>query len=299
MHISEILEKDRTVLSFEFFPPKTEDGAKILFENINELIPLNPGYVSVTYGAGGTTRELTHKLIMKIKNDTKLTVVAHLTCVGATHNEIRAIVQKYYENGIDNIMALRGDPPQGGQAFTAEPNGFGYAVELVHFIKKNFPSIGIGVAGYPEGHPGTPNRLKEMEYLKMKVDEGADYICTQLFFDNHDFYDFRERCIVAGIHVPIIAGIMPVTSFKTMNRMAELAGGTHYPAKFLKMLARAQSNEYVAKAGIHWCAEQVRDLLDNHVQGIHFYTFNKADRIISICDSLGIANSSQFNTQSR
>jgi methylenetetrahydrofolate reductase (NADPH) len=161
----------------------------------------------------------------------------------------------------------------------------------VDFIKRHFPTLGIGVAGYPEGHPQTPNRLKEIEYLKEKVDAGADFICTQLFFDNHLFYDFRERCILAGITVPIIAGIMPITSIKGMIRMAELSGGTNFPARLQKALIRAEDDDHVEKVGIHWATEQVRDLIDNNVRGIHFYTLNKSSATLRIYDSLGVTSS--------
>jgi len=295
MHISEILKKQKTILSYEFFPPKTEKGSHNLFRTIYNLIPLGPSCVSVTYGAGGSTRELTQQLVVRIQKETSLTVVSHVTCVGATKVQISKILQKYIESGIENVMALRGDPSQGQEAFTPVKGGFIYAAELVRFIKNKYPGIGIGIAGYPEGHPETPNRIKEMDHLKAKVDEGADYICTQLFFDNHDFYDFRERCVQAGITIPILAGIMPVTSFKNMNRIAELAKGTHFPARFMRSLSRADSDEQIEKAGIHWSAEQVRDLLDNDVKGIHFYTLNKADNVINICESLGIAGSAQMN----
>ena len=295
MHISEILNQQRTILSYEFFPPKTQKGSHNLFRAIYNLIPLEPSCVSVTYGAGGSTRELTQELVVRIQKETSLTVVSHITCVGATKEEIKKILRTYTESGIENVMALRGDPPQDQEKFTPVTGGFTYATELVRFVKKEFPGLGIGVAGYPEGHPETPNRLKEMEHLKKKVDEGADYICTQLFFDNHDFYDFRERCVQAGITIPILAGIMPVTSMKNMQRIAELARGAHFPARFMKSLSRANSDEQIEKAGIHWSAEQVRDLLDNDVKGIHFYTLNKADHVINICSSLGIDGSDQLN----
>ncbi|MDD2388180.1 MAG: methylenetetrahydrofolate reductase, partial [Desulfobacterales bacterium] len=153
---------------------------------------------------------------------------------------------------------------------------------------------GIGVAGFPEGHPATPNRLKEIEYLKAKIDAGADYIVTQLFFDNRDFYDFCERCELAGIHVPIIAGIMPILSRRGMARMAELAAGTRFPAPFLKALSRAQTDDYVEKVGIHWATEQVRDLIDNNVRGIHFYTLNTARATLKIYEALGVRDSEQL-----
>lgn len=282
-------------ISFEFFPPKTEKGSDTLFENIKGLMPLHPSYVSVTYGAGGTTRDLTHDLIVKIKEETNLTVVSHLTCVGSTRDEIYAILKKYNDVGIKNILALRGDPPKGQDKFDPVKGGFEYAAELVAFIKENFPSMGVGVAGFPEGHPDTPNRLKEIEYLKQKVDAGADYICTQLFFDNNEFYDFCERCKLAGIHVPIVAGIMPISSIKGMKRMSELALGARFPAKLLKAVQRAHDDAGVEKVGIHWATEQVRDLLDNNVAGIHFYTLNNSEATLEIHRSLGIKSSRDIN----
>jgi len=295
VHIREILEKHKISFSFEFFPPKTEKGSEALFKTISELVPLNPAYVSVTYGAGGSSRDLTHDLIVKIQNQTNLTVVSHLTCVGSTKEEIHNILSRYRENNIMNIMALRGDPPAGESKFKKVEGGFEYACELVEFIKKHFPYMGIGVAGYPEGHPETPNRIKEMDNLKRKVDAGADYICTQLFFDNNDFYDFRERCEIAGIHVPIIAGIMPVTSIKGMYKMAELALGTKIPAKLQRALLRAEDDSYVEKVGIHWATQQVYDLIDNGVKGIHFYTLNQSKATREIYASIGISNSESLN----
>ena len=164
----------------------------------------------------------------------------------------------------------------------------------MEFIKKRHPHFGIGVAGFPEGHPDTPNRLLEIEYLKAKVDAGADYICTQLFFNNDDFYDFRERCIIAGIKVPIIAGIMPITSVGNMKRMSELSLGARVPAKLLKSIYRAPNDDYVENVGIHWAAEQVNDLVENDVKGVHFYTLNKSKQIHQICESIGITNSDQL-----
>lgn len=288
MHISEIFKSKKNILSFEFFPPKSERSAEALFEAFEELKKFNPSYVSVTYGAGGSTRDLTHDLVVKIQSESNIPVVSHLTCVGSTQNEIYDILKKYEENGINNIMALRGDPPAGEKKFKMVEGGFNYASELVAFIKKHFPQMGVGVAGFPEGHPDIRNRLKEMDYLKMKVDEGADYICTQLFFDNNVFYDFCERCEIAGIDIPIVAGIMPITSLKSLDRMAELSAGTNFTAKLLKTLNRATNDEFVEKAGIHWAAEQVRDLLDNNVAGIHIYTLNKSAHVVSLYESIGI-----------
>ena len=282
-------------MSFEFFPPKAEKDWDKLFQTISDLMPLRPPYVSVTYGAGGSTRDRTHKLVVRIHKETNLTVVSHLTCVNSTKDEIRSILQKYDENGIANILALRGDLPKGQKEWIQMENGFTYAAELVAFIKRHFPHMGIGVAGFPEGHPETPNRLKEIEYLKAKVDAGADYIVTQLFFDNRDFYDFRERCRLSGITVPIIAGIMPITSRHGMVRMAELAAGARLPARLLKAIARAESDDYVKNVGVHWATEQVRDLIDNDVRGIHFYTLNNSRETLKIYESLGVRDSSRLS----
>src|SRR5207237_7938817 len=210
------------------------------------------------------------------------------------------ILEKYAEAGVSNILALGGDPPRERPNYDRSGDAFQYAAQLVRFIRRFNESgahpdprgFGIGVAGFPEGHPTTPNRLQEIDHLKAKVDAGADYICTQLFFHNHDFYDFRERCELAGIHVPIIAGIMPVTSLGGMKRMAQLALGARVPAKLLRALGRAgEDPEAVKRVGIHWATEQCRDLLDNQVRGIHFYTLNRSDATRQIYQNLGLADS--------
>ncbi len=287
MHISSILRRHRPAISFEFFPPKSEATSQELFSTIQQLIPLKPAYVSVTYGAGGSTRELTHDLVVRLHRETHLSIVSHLTCVGSSRKEILRILQRYDEHGIHNIMALRGDRARQAQGPQAE-DGFRYACELVAFIKKHFPHMGIGVAGFPEGHPETPNRFKEIEYLKAKVDAGADYLCTQLFFDNRDLYDFCERCELAGIHIPIVAGIMPITSRKGMKRMGELALGARFPGKLLRALANADDDAQAEKIGINWATEQVLDLLDQKIPGVHLYTLNKSKASLQIHAALNI-----------
>lgn len=292
--VRDILSSKSTTFSFEFFPPKTHDAWDRLFDTIADLRTLKPSWVSVTYGAGGSTRENTHNIVMRIKTETDLSVVSHLTCVESCRDDIMAILERYDRHDVRNILALRGDPPAGQKTWKAGTDGFAYAIELVTFIKKHFPHMSVGVAGFPEGHPETPNRLLEIDYLKAKVDAGADYIITQLFFDNRDFYDFRERCEIAGIHVPIIAGIMPVITKSGMIRMAELAAGARFPAPLLKAVQRAEAGGNVEKVGIHWATEQVRDLLDNNVRGIHFYTLNNANATLEIYKALGVADSSQL-----
>jgi len=294
LKVIDILNHKKTALSFEFFPPKTAEGFDKLFETVQKLRYLSPAYVSVTYGAGGSTRENTRSLVGRIQNETGLTAVAHLTCVGHSKDEIRQILENYRVAKIENVLALRGDTPKNAANFTACENGFEFAAELVKFVKDNFSDMGTGVAGFPEGHPATPNRLVEIDNLKRKVDNGADYICTQLFFNNDDFYDFCERCEIAQINVPIIAGIMPITSVANMKKIAELSLGARIPAKLLKAVYRAPNDEYVEKIGIHWAAQQVNDLIETGVRGIHFYTLNKFEQIHKICETIGLISSEQL-----
>lgn len=294
MHIRDILQPGKPTVSFEFFPPKTTETQEQLYTTIRDLEKIHPNFVSVTYGAGGSTRELTHELVLRLKNSSTLDPIPHLTCVGHTESEIAAILERYAAAGVSNILALRGDPPRDQPDYDHSRDTFPQAADLVRFIKKfsghpDKRGFGIGVAGFPEGHPATPNRLLEMDHLKAKVDAGADYICTQLFFDNHDFYDFRDRCALAGIEAPIIAGIMPVTSLSSMKRMAELAGGSRFPAKLLKALQRANGTpEAVREIGLHYATEQCADLLDNGVAGIHLYTLNQSTATREICQRLGL-----------
>lgn len=293
MHIRDILKAHRPTFSFEFFPPKTERGFEELFVTIANLQKLAPSFVSVTYGAGGATRDRTHDLVVRIQRETNLTAVAHLTCVCHSEAELGSVLDRYAANGVGNILALGGDPPKELSGHDRTKDAFHHAADLVRFIRSRSTSreFGIGVAGFPEGHPGTPNRLREMDYLKAKVDEGADYICTQLFFDNRDFFDFRDRCDLAGIKVPIIAGIMPITSRSGMTRMAELALGARVPAALLRAVSRCADDEAVARVGIHWATEQCRHLLDHGISGIHFYTLNRSDATRQIYASLGVSDS--------
>ncbi len=297
MHILDIFQGHPTTFSFEFFPPKTDRASAELFETIAHLQALMPAFVSVTYGAGGSTRERTHDLVVRIQSETNLTAISHLTCVCHRREELEAILDRYSSSGIENILALRGDPPRNLGNYDRSADAFQYAEQLVQFIREHNSladprGFGIGVAGFPEGHPGTPNRLQEMDHLKRKVDAGANYICTQLFFCNPDFYDFRERCDLAGIRVPILAGIMPITSRETMIRIAELALGVRIPARLQRAIERcADDSRAVARVGVHWATEQCRDLLDNQVRGIHFYTLNRSDATRQIYENLGVKDS--------
>lgn len=301
MHIAEIFARDGLTASFEFFPPRNDAGWESLYATIADFEGLAPSFVSVTYGAGGSTRQNTHDLVLRLRKTTALDPVPHLTCVGHTAAEIDSLLERYAAEGVSNILALRGDPPRGGSA----PIGgdFRHAAELVAHIRRfnqagRHPhprGFGIGVAGYPEGHPDTPNTLRQMDHLKAKVDAGADWICTQLFFDNNAFYDWRERCELAGIGVPILAGIMPVASLAGLQRMAELAAGTRFPAALLRAIRRCGDDpEAVSRVGIHWATEQCRDLLDHKVRGLHFYTLNRSDATRRIFQTLGAKDSASL-----
>jgi methylenetetrahydrofolate reductase (NADH) len=302
-HFRDMLKQSGTTFSFEFFPPKTEAGASKLFDHIVKLESLGPSFVSVTYGAGGSTRQLTRDLVHKVREETGIVTVPHLTCVKHSEAEIRGIVEAYAQRGIQSILALRGDAPV-DEDHDWGSDRFSNASDLVYFIRKisdeyikptGFPGFGIGVAGFPEGHPGTPNRLSEMDYLKAKVDAGADYIITQMFFDNRDLYDFRDRCEMSGIRVPILAGIMPIQSIAGMKRMADLAQGMRFPAPLLRMVRRTDgSSEAIRRVGVHWATEQSRDLLDHQIAGIHFYTLNTSSATLEIYRTLGVANSDQL-----
>ena len=302
MHIQDILQQRPTTVSFEFFPPKDDASADALFRAITDLEPLRPSFVSVTYGAGGGTRQLTHDLVLRIKKETPLDPMPHLTCVRHTEAEIYDLLESYAKAGVSNILALGGDTPRDMPHHDRSRDAFRYAADLVRFIREfkdrhagslipDKRGFGVGVAGYPEGHPATPNRLLEMDHLKAKVDEGADFIITQLFFDNRDFYDYRERCEIAGIKVPIIAGVMPVTSLSGMKRMAELALCARFPAPLMRALERCADDAGVRRVGVHWATQQCMDLLDHSARGIHRYTLNRSTATREIYATLGVRDS--------
>jgi len=315
MHAADFYATHPASFSFEFFPPKSEKGADDLFHHIEQLEELKPSFVSVTYGAGGGTRDLTQEVVHRIRKETEIMPMPHLTCVTHTEAEIYDILEGYARLGISNILALGGDPPRHLPNYDRSRDPFRYASDLVRFIKgfsakhggreiADPKGFGVAVAGFPEGHPATPNRLDEMDHLKAKVDEGADVIVTQLFFDNRDFYDFRERCELAGIDIPIVAGIMPITSAAGMSKMADLAACSRFPAPLLRAINRAcggdfhnpddskASKDAVRRVGVHWATEQSRDLLDNGVRGIHFYTLNRSTATREIYKTLGVTDSS-------
>ena len=291
MHILDIFETRPSTFSFEFFPPRSEEASNTLFQALRNLERLKPSFVSVTYGAGGTSRQLTHDLVLRIQQTTPLVAVPHLTCMGHQEAEIQEILERYAQAGVSNVLALGGDPPRGQSSYDRSRDAFRHAADLVRFIARfnarrihpDSRGFGVGVAAFPEGHPATPNRLLEMDFLKAKVDAGANYICTQLFFDNRDFHDFCERCELAGFRVPIIAGIMPITSLSGLQRMAELAAGARFPARLLRQVQRhADDAAEIEKIGVEWATEQCRELLEARVRGIHFYTLNRSKATLQI-----------------
>jgi methylenetetrahydrofolate reductase (NADPH) len=285
MKIKAILEKVRPSFSFEFFPPKDNEGFDKLFTTITQLKPCQPTYVSVTFGAGGSTRTKTIDLVGRIKNEIGLESMAHLTCVGSDKEYIAAILDTLQAQGIQNVLALRGDPPQGQEKFEKPENGFAYANELVAFIRANYDFC-IGVAGYPEGHIECPDKKADLDHLKRKVDAGADFIVTQLFFDNRYYFDFIDRAQNLGIQIPIIPGIMPILNVKQVQRFTKMCGST-IPALLMERLEAVQDDpETVRQLGIDHAAEQCEHLLQEGAPGIHFYTLNRSNATLKILESL-------------
>ncbi len=287
LRVDELLAESRfPTRSFEFSPPKDDAGFDALYRAIDRLRALQPGYVSVTYGAGGSTREKTVDLAGRIQNEIGLRSVAHLTCVGHTKDEIAAILDGLWEAGVRNILALRGDPPRGQSSFEATEGGFAYAADLTAFIAERNPGFCIHTAGYPEGHTQCLNRTRDLEYLKAKQDAGASVIVTQFFFDNEQFYRFRDDALAIGITAPIVAGIMPVVSVAGIKRMVALSGA-RIPNPLLLALETVEAdNNAVARVGTGHALEQCRDLLANGVAGIHFYTLNRSRATVDICTAL-------------
>lgn len=285
MKISEKLRLSAPIFSFEFFPPKDSEGFASLFETIARLKVSDPGFVSVTYGAGGSTRSKTVDLVGNIKNFIGLESMAHLTCVGHDQQEIRSVLESLQSLNIDNILALRWYPPQGEEKFLKTEGGFEYGNELVAFIKKNF-SFCVGAACYPEGHVECKDLDKDIENLKKKVDSGADFLVTQLFFDNKHYFDFMDRAAKANINIPVIPGIMPVLNLKQIKRFTKMCGATLSPGLINKFSGIEDDSEKVRQIGIAHAIEQCRELLENKAPGIHFYTLNRSKATLTILGAL-------------
>jgi len=284
LKIGEILKREFSV-SFEFFPPKSAEGEAELFRTIKELETIRPTFVSVTYGAGGSTRDRTRNIAKRIHTETNITVMAHLTCIAHSKEEIMQILQDYKDIGIENILALRGDVPKDGLKDSTK--GCKYAVELVRFIRENFGDwFSIGVASYPEKHPESPNMDWEIKHFKEKVLAGADFSITQMFFDNTYYYRFVERCQREGINIPIIPGIMPITNFSQIKKFAIMCGAT-IPQNLVELLEPYSDNpEETTKRGVEFAIKQCEDLLSNGVPGLHFYTLNKSKATLLIYQAI-------------
>lgn len=298
MLISDRLRHKRPVFSFEFFPPKSEEGEARLWSGLEQLAELGPDFVSVTYGAGGSTRTRTIELVGRIKRELGIEAMAHLTCVGASRDEIAAVVDRLGELDIKNILALRGDPPKGEENFEVAADGFAHATELISFIKER-GDFCVGAACYPEVHPEATDAGSDLKYAKLKVDAGADFLITQLFFDNESFFTFNDFAVAVDIKVPILAGIMPVSNVKQIHRFTKMCGATIPEAYAKRLEALPEDPVEVFWAGVQYAARQCRELLEpgrsptgrirKSAHGIHFYTLNRSPATRAIFEILRLA----------
>lgn len=276
MQISSLLQRGATVYSFEFFPPKTEAGDRALLATLAELKPLAPDYVSVTYGAGGTTRDSTVELVSYIRKTLGIEAMAHLTCVGASRAELSVVLDRLQAAGASNVIALRGDPPVGEEGFEPHPEGLSHARELVALIREQKRPFCIAAACYPEKHIESPSPEEDLEHLRAKVAEGVDFLITQLFFDNAVYFDFVEKVRAAGITVPVVAGIMPITNLSQIERFTQRCGAT-IPARLHQRLSPFRDDpEKVEALSVEYAIGQCRELIAGGAPGVHFYTLNKS-----------------------
>lgn len=275
MKITQILRENRLVLSMEFFPPKTEEGMLQLFETLREVKKLDLGFISVTYAPSGETRDKTIDIVRRAKREIGLEGMAHLTCVGHSKQEIKGVLDELKDTGIENVIALRGDPPRGVTRFVFHLEGFQYASELTAFIHASYPFC-IAVAGYPEGHIDSPDKETDWDYLRQKVNAGADLVITQLFFRNRDFFTFEKRMRERGVTVPIIPGIMPITNFNQIVRFTQICGASIPQEARRELEIIRNDSDAVQEYGIAYATRQCRELIAHGVPGIHFYTLNKS-----------------------
>lgn len=274
--------------SFEFFPPKTPEGERSLYQTVRELKGLNPGFVSVTYGAGGSTQEKTLEIVTRIKAESGIEGMAHFTCVGHTQDEIRVILKRLAAAGVENVIALRGDPPKGAAAFVKTAGGFGNANELVTFIRAEKLPFCLAAACYPEGHLEAASKQADMDALKRKVDAGVDVLITQMFFDNAFYFDFVEKARAAGIRIPIVPGVMPITNAEQITRFTRLCGATIPMRLQLQLEQLREDPEAATQLGVAHATVQCAELLARGVPGIHFYTLNKSSATRMIVTALQI-----------
>ena len=281
-----MLREGRTI-SFEFFPPRNAEAIPGVLHTVAELTAYSPDFISVTYGAGGSTRQFTEEITISAKESTGVEVMAHLTCAGQTVDELDDVLRRLESAGIENVIALRGDPPRGEREFTVTEGGFSHASELVTHIKGNY-EFGIAAACYPEGHTEAESLQQDLEYAKLKVDNGAEFLITQLFFDNNDYFDFAERAAAAGIDAPVVPGILPVLSGPQIRRFTSLCG-SKIPADLDAELDRlGDDDDSVRELGVEYAARQVRELWDAGVPGVHFYVLNRSYSVSRILDRLGL-----------
>ena len=286
MKIREILHKKRTV-SCEFFPPREEDGIPAVFRAIDRVGAFNPDFISVTYGAGGSTRAFTERITMQVKQETELEVMAHLTCVAQTRDEVHNVLERLDDARVENVIALRGDPPRGQENFVAAEGGFGHATELIDHIRTNF-DFGLAAACYPEGHTESPDLDSDIRYAREKVEKGADFLITQLFYDNRYFFEFMERAHRAGIDVPIIPGVLPILNTSQIRRFTSLCGATIPPDLDSKLEEYADDDNAVRELGVDYASRQVEELWENGVPGIHFYVLNRSYSVSRILANLNL-----------
>ncbi|HUE73177.1 MAG TPA: methylenetetrahydrofolate reductase [NAD(P)H] [Pirellulaceae bacterium] len=272
-------------LSFELFPPKTPAGEEGMYASVRELMAFKPDVITCTYGAGGSTRDKTLEITSQVKQRFGVRVASHLTCVGSTVGQLETYLSEAQARGIDNIVALRGDPPKGESAFQPVEGGFRYASELVAFIHQQFPKFGMAVAGYPETHQEAVSPQADLENLKRKVDAGGGVVITQLFYSNADFFRFSEECRKLGIRAPIVPGILPVTNLSQIQRITSLCKA-RLPEAFLAELAQRDDADWQFRVGVDYATRQVQELIDAGVPGIHFYVLNKSSATSSVLQAV-------------
>lgn len=285
MKIKELFAQKKRVLSFELFPPKRDGNLDILFQTVEQLKQLRPDYVSVTYGAGGSTRDMTYDIAIRLK-ETGILPLVHFTCVGHSRSEIKQLLDKLKTAGIENLLALRGDPPKGETTFVPAADGFRYADQLVQFIRSEGYDFCLGVAGYPEGHPEAPGKTEDIQNLKRKVQSGGDFVVTQLFFDNADYFQFVNQVRKTGISAPIQPGIWLLTDYIQIEKICHLSGAKYPDALKTKIEPIKDDKEKVAQAGIEYAIDQCAELLDKGAPGIHFYVMNKSHSVQRVIEGL-------------
>jgi methylenetetrahydrofolate reductase (NADPH) len=288
MNIAQSFRSADIVLSYELFPPKSEAAVRGLYDHVRQLMAFRPAFITCTYGAGGSTRNKTLEVIAEVHRQFSVTVASHLTLVGSTIDDLRQYLTEAQQRGIDGIVALRGDPPKDSPNFQVTPGGFRYANQLVQLIADEFADLSVLVAGYPETHREAPSAEVDLDNLKRKVDAGADVIVTQLFFDNQDFLRFRDRCWARGIQVPVVPGILPPLGADQLTRLGQLCGA-RIPVPLVQRMQAQGDAESQAAVGIEFATQQVKELIDEGVPGLHFYVLNQSRATIEVLSQLGFA----------